>query len=46
MKEEKAALLVLDMQNYFLDPASHAFAPSAPSILPNVEKIILMDFFL
>jgi len=39
---EKAALLVLDMQNYFLDPSSHAFAPSAPAILPNVEKLILM----
>lgn len=38
----KAALLVLDMQNYFLDPASHAFTPSAPAILPNVKKIILM----
>jgi len=38
----KAALLVLDMQNYFLDPASHAFTPSAPAIVPNVEKLILM----
>jgi nicotinamidase-related amidase len=38
----KAALLVLDMQNYFLDPASHAFTPSAPAILPNVKKLILM----
>ena len=38
----KAALLVLDMQNYFLDPASHAFTPSAPAILPNIKKLILM----
>jgi len=38
----KAALLVLDMQNYFLDPASHAFTPSAPAIVPNVKKLILM----
>jgi len=38
----KAALLVLDMQNYFLDPASHAFTPSAPAVLPNVKKLILM----
>jgi nicotinamidase-related amidase len=37
---EKAALLVLDMQNYFLDPASHAFTPSAPSIVPNINKLI------
>jgi isochorismate hydrolase len=38
----KAALLVLDMQNYFLDPASHAFTPSAPAIVPNIKKLILM----
>jgi nicotinamidase-related amidase len=38
----KAALLVLDMQNYFLDPDSHAFTPSAPAVLPNVKKLILM----
>jgi nicotinamidase-related amidase len=30
------------MQNYFLDPASHAFTPSAPAIVPNVRKLILM----
>lgn len=38
----RTALLVLDMQNYFLDPASHAFTPSAPAIVPNVKKLILM----
>jgi nicotinamidase-related amidase len=38
----KAALLVLDMQNYFLDPASHAFTPSAPAVAPNVRKLIMM----
>jgi len=37
---EKAALLVLDMQNYFLDPASHAFTPSAPAIVPKINKLI------
>lgn len=42
LNPDKAALLVLDMQNYFLDPASHAFTPSAPAILPNVEKLIFM----
>jgi len=36
---EKAALLVLDMQNYFLDPSSHAFTPSAPAIVPNINKL-------
>ena len=38
----KAALLILDMQNYFLDPASHAFTPSAAAIVPKVKKLILM----
>jgi nicotinamidase-related amidase len=28
------------MQAYFLDPGSHAFAPSAPAIVPNIEKLI------
>jgi isochorismate hydrolase len=32
----KTALLVLDMQDYFLDSASHAFVPSAPAIISNV----------
>lgn len=36
----KAALLVLDMQNYFLDASSHAFTPSAPAIIPNILKLI------
>jgi bifunctional isochorismate lyase/aryl carrier protein len=33
---DQAALLVLDMQTYFLSPDSHAFIPSAPAILPNL----------
>ena len=37
---ERAALLVLDMQDYFLREGSHAFIPSAPAILPNIEKLI------
>jgi isochorismate hydrolase len=28
------------MQNFFLDKSSHAYVPSAPSILGNVKKII------
>lgn len=36
----RAALLVLDMQNYFLRADSHAFIPSAPAILPNIQKLI------
>lgn len=37
---ERSALLVLDMQSYFLDPASHAFVPSAPAILPGINALI------
>lgn len=36
----RTALLVLDMQEYFLDPGSHAFIPSATAILPGVQKLI------
>jgi len=35
-----SALLVIDMQRYFLETDSHAFLPSAPEILPNVLRII------
>ncbi len=34
------ALLVIDMQNYFLNPDEHAYVPSAPAILPNVLKLM------
>ncbi|MFZ5880543.1 MAG: isochorismatase family protein [Chloroflexota bacterium] len=37
---EQAALLVLDMQVYFLRPDSHAFIPSAPALLPNLQQLI------
>lgn len=40
LKPEGSALLVLDMQVYFLDQASHAFVPSATAILPNVNALI------
>jgi bifunctional isochorismate lyase/aryl carrier protein len=36
----KSALLVLDMQSYFLDSASHAFVPSAPAIIPVIHELI------
>ncbi|UCE00558.1 MAG: isochorismatase family protein [Chloroflexota bacterium] len=39
-KADKSALLVLDMQDYFLDPASHAFIPSAPAIVPKIKGLI------
>jgi isochorismate hydrolase len=36
----RAALLVLDMQEYFLQESSHAFVPSAPAIIPNLQRMI------
>jgi nicotinamidase-related amidase len=35
----QAALVVLDMQRYFLDPGSHAFAPSAQAVLPGIRVL-------
>ncbi len=40
---EHALLIVLDMQNVFLDEISHAFVPSAPEIVPNIQNLI--NFF-
>ncbi|MBA4385945.1 MAG: hypothetical protein C0410_14495 [Anaerolinea sp.] len=37
---EHSALLVLDMQEYFLNDKSHAFVPSAKAILPKVNTLI------
>jgi isochorismate hydrolase len=36
----RVALLVLDLQDYFLDSSSHAFIPSAPAILPGIRSLI------
>jgi isochorismate hydrolase len=36
----QAALLVLDMQGYFLDPQSHAFVPSAPALVPGLRQLV------
>jgi nicotinamidase-related amidase len=35
-----AALLVIDMQNFFLDPASPTFTCGGLAVLPNVKKLI------
>lgn len=35
----KAALLILDMQEYFLDPESHAYIPSGEVILSNLNQV-------
>lgn len=39
MRQKKSALLVLDMQQYFLNPSSHAFVPSADAVIPNIERL-------
>ena len=36
---ESSALIITDMQRYFLDDVSHAFIPSAPAIIPKIKKI-------
>ena len=35
-----SALLVLDMQAYFLEPSSHAFIPSGPEIIAPIQRLI------
>jgi len=37
---ESSVLLILDMQNFFLDETSHAFVPSSKAIIPNIRKIL------
>lgn len=37
---KKSALLVLDMQEFFLNENSHAFIPSANAIIPNIQKLV------
>jgi bifunctional isochorismate lyase/aryl carrier protein len=39
-RPRKAALLVLDLQEYFLQERSHAFIPSALATLPGINKLI------
>jgi bifunctional isochorismate lyase/aryl carrier protein len=34
------ALIVIDMQRYFVDPSSHSFVPGAGHILPRVQSLI------
>lgn len=40
LNREKAALLVVDMQYFFLDPSSPTFTCGGLAILPNLKKII------
>jgi len=44
IKREGVALLILDMQKYFLESTSHAYVPSAPAIIPKIKA--LMSSFL
>ena len=37
---DKSALLIIDMQKYFIDPSSHAYIPSAEVILPGVKELV------
>jgi isochorismate hydrolase len=37
---QACALLILDMQDYFLQPGSHAFTPSGPAIIPNINALV------
>ena len=40
LNRERSALLVVDMQHFFLDPASPTFTCGGLAILPNLKKII------
>lgn len=40
LKAGKPALLILDMQNYFLDEKSHAFVPSSQAIITKIQNLI------
>lgn len=37
---KKSALLVIDMQEFFLNEKSHAFIPAAKTIIPNINLLI------
>ena len=37
---DQVALLVIDMQNYFLDKRSHAYIPSVGNIIHNIQSLI------
>jgi bifunctional isochorismate lyase/aryl carrier protein len=40
LRPEASALLVLDVQTYFFDEASHAFIPSSLAILPRIINLV------
>ncbi|MCX6826741.1 MAG: cysteine hydrolase [candidate division Zixibacteria bacterium] len=40
LESSRAALLIIDMQKYFLDPKSPTFTCGGPAILPNIKELI------
>ncbi len=40
LQRDKSALMVIDMQNFFLDPASPTFTCGGAAILPNIKRLI------
>ena len=40
LEQDKAALVVIDMQKYFLDPASPTFTCGGTAVLPTVRRLI------
>jgi len=40
LKRDKSALLVIDMQKFFLDPNSPSFTPGGLAILPTLRRLI------
>lgn len=38
LKKDQAALLIVDMQDYFLSPDSHAFIPSSPTVMDRINE--------
>ena len=39
-KAEKSALLVIDMQEFFLNETSHAYIPASKAIIPRINSLI------
>lgn len=42
IEKPNSALIVLDMQDYFLSTKSHAYVPSAEFIIPHINSLITM----
>jgi nicotinamidase-related amidase len=40
LKIDKSALLVIDMQNFFLDPNSPTYTEGGPAVVPSAKKLI------